>query len=512
MVTAANAANLAPWAQARMIQTMISSFNGDGMPYPGPNAVLVRAYREKTIRFENWTMLTTVLRLWAGAMRVPFAPVRSVLGSTMEKENVRTFARLKNPFGPGVVGLAEAVQPDLSFIHGAVGDETGRVILPVPYGVSVYGALAAREGVIATVEKIIPARDMEAYKHWIVLPPEVVLAVCEYPLGAHPSALAAPGIRQIRGYGEDPPFVLEARKACRDAGQHQAWIKRWILQTRSPRDYARKLGATRIARLRRRLDPESWRRESAHALRRPVPAEITPQERMILGAADMMTELAARNGHRMVLAGVGAAHLAAYVAHRSADPPPFNVMVEIGTYGFRPVEGDSFVFHSRNFATASINTDILTTLGVCLPHPALKSLGVLGAAQIDRHGNLNSSLVTGDRPFFLGSGGANDVASLSSSVAVVIEQTPDKFVRRVPYVTCRGDKVVTAITQFGVLEKRGNELVLTRVFSGIDPEKAQASCGWPLKISPRLKQIPSPSRRALRLLRRFDPERYFLGR
>ncbi len=63
---------------------IISVFNGDGYPFPGPNPILSRAYSEGSVEIENWTQLTIVLRFIAGAMGVPFFPTKSISGSSME--------------------------------------------------------------------------------------------------------------------------------------------------------------------------------------------------------------------------------------------------------------------------------------------------------------------------------------------------------------------------------------------------------------------------------------------
>ncbi|MBI2890570.1 MAG: hypothetical protein HYY13_07265 [Nitrospirae bacterium] len=512
VVTSANSCNLAPWVHAGLLKRLVSSFNGDGMPYPSPNPVFTRARAEGSVEFEDWTMLTTVLRLWAGAFRVPFVPIGSIAGSSLEG-NRSGFKRVANPFGRGSVGVAGACEPDLAFVQGVVADPMGRVVLPIPYGVGIYGALASRGGVIATVEKILPASAVDAYRHHVVLPPEIVLAVCEVPFGAHPTALVSPGVAEEPGYGEDPDFVLEARRACRDPQSHEAWIRRWITECADSRTYVRRLGNRRLRALRRRTDPSTWREERPSGLKHlSHPAGPSPAERMIVTAAREISRTAKANGHRAILAGVGAAHLAAFLAYRTKRNPGYRLMVEIGAYGFYPVEGEAFIFHARNFNTALLNTDIATILGMCLPHPRIRSLGALGAAQVDRQGNLNSTLIPGTPPFILGSGGANDVASLADRVIVVAEQTRERLVRRLPYVTCPGKRVAKLVTQLGVFEKRGRDLVLAALIGKATVAEVQAACGWRLRREKHLRRIPPPTRAELALLRDFDPGRYFLGR
>jgi len=142
-----------------------------------------------------------------------------------------------------------------------------------------------------------------------------------------------------------------------------------------------------------------------------------------------------------------------------------------------------------------------------------------GAGQIDRWGNVNTTKISAQGPFLVGSGGANDVASAASEVMVTLFQDRERFLPEVPYITSPGFNVTTVVSQWGIMEKeRGrDELKLTAYYpqEGEREEdtvrEIKAHCGWELKVRPTLTTLPSPTRTDLLTLRSFDPKRLFLG-
>src|SRR5206468_895794 len=115
----------------------------------------------------------------------------------------------------------------------------------------------------------------------------------------------------------------------------------------------------------------------------------------------------------------------------------------------------------------------------------------LAAWLIDKHGNINSTIVPGVT-YITGSGGANDIASSAREVVVTLAQRRNRFVDKVPYVTAPGRRVTTVVSDLGVYEKADAhaELVLSGVFAG-RPEadavrRAREACGWELKVAPAL--------------------------
>ena len=184
--------------------------------------------------------------------------------------------------------------------------------------------------------------------------------------------------------------------------------------------------------------------------------------------------------------------------------------------GYLPRPAEPFVFSFRNFPSSKMLTDILHVMGIFMGGAQNRCLGSLAAGQIDKHGNINSTLVPG-RQYITGSGGANDIASSAREVVVTLAQSPRRFVDKVPYVTAPGRRVSTVVSDLGVYAKpdEHGELTLIAVPAG-RPEReaveaARAACGWELKIAPRVASLQPPTADELRLVRLFDPRRYFLG-
>ena len=110
---------------------------------------------------------------------------------------------------------------------------------------------------------------------------------------------------------------------------------------------------------------------------------------------------------------------------------------ELGLWGYTPTPADPYIFNHRVFPGSPLLADASTVLGMVVGGPGTRTIACLGAAQVDRDGNLNSTLIPGG-PFLVGSGGANDVASRAAACVVVALARPDRLVERVGFVTSPG--------------------------------------------------------------------------
>ena len=130
----------------------------------------------------------------------------------------------------------------------------------------------------------------------------------------------------------------------------------------------------------------------------------------------------------------------------------------------------------------------------------------LGAAQIDRFGNLNSTVIgVYDAPKVRlpGGGGAPEIATQAREVFVMLRQSPRTFVDRLDFQTSSGERISVVVTDLGVLEPRGDEreLTLTLVHPGVDPEQAREATSWPLLVATDLEETARPTERELSALR-----------
>ncbi len=466
-------------------------------------------YERGDVEVEHWSFLTFAQRLEAAARGLPAVTTRSITGSTMQHNDAYT--RVETPFGE--LGLLAPLQPDVALLHAPVADREGNVALHPPGLEGVWGALAARRGAIVTVERVVD--DLRPFAHLVRIPAHRVLAVCETELGAHPGGCFTGGL-PVDGYGEDYDFWVEARAATR-ADDYDAWIQHWVLDVADQPAYLERLGATRVAALRAKAAPDSWRADvAAHP-----PNLDPPPNRWELAATWGARHLAARVqalDADAVLAGAGVANLAAWlgVAQARAAGSDVQLIAEIGLWGYDPVPGDPFVLNHRNFWRSTMLSDATLVLGTLVGGTGTTTLACLGGAQVDRRGNVNSTRLD-DGTFLVGSGGGNDVASVCAESVVVALLSPERTPPTCGYVTSPGRAVRALVTDLGTLARDGedDDLVLTAVPAGAEPladrvARARAACGWDLAVAPTVDELAAPSVDELTALRSWDARGWFL--
>ena len=514
-------ANMVLLVYGGLVKKLITTFCGDSYPFPGPNPIYQRAYREGTLQIENWTVLTFPQRLLAGALGVEWLPTHSIMGSSMAEENREDFWVTESPDGERV-GMVRALRPDLTLIHAWAADKAGNVLLTPPYAENVHSLVAAKEGALVTVEKVVETGFLKRYSHFVKVPGYLVRGVCPAPMGVHPSGASNQGMKEFDAYAEDEMFMLELREACKSEETIRRWTEEWLLGCPDHESYIRKLGHERVWFLKGRAAADSWWSELASRIgeiRRD--AEASPLERMIVAASRLIKEKVIQRGYRTILAGIGASNLASWKAwyDLTREDRAVDLMAEVGFYGYTPRPADPFIFNFRNIPTCTMLTDILTVVGSLVGAKSNRCLGVLGAGQVDQHGNINSTKIPEINTFLVGSGGACDVALGAQEVVVTIPLSKFRCVEKVGYITAPGQRVTAVVTDEGIFEREepGSPLVLTSVLShdgrrGTRDGVAEiaAKCGWKLKVAPELKEIAPPTWDELADVRIFDPRRYFL--
>ncbi len=514
-------ANMVLFVYGRLARKLITTFCGDSYPFPGPNRVYQEAFREGWLEIENWTVLTLPQRLLAGALGVEWMPTHSILGSNMQEENAENFCVVQTPDG-GKVGMVRALHPDLTIIHAWAADTSGNVLMLAPYVENVNSVFAAREGALVTVEKIVDTDFLRRHSHAVKIPSHLVRAVCPVPMGVHPSGASNQGLKELDAYAEDEEFMLELRKACKDPEAMEAWVREWVLEPEDHDQYLKKLGFEHIWFLKGRAATDSWRSELASRIDDIRQDEgYNATEMMIIEASRLLKERIAGNGYRTILAGIGASNLAAWKAWYDLRRVDYTVdlMSEVGFFGYTPLPGDPFIFNFRNFPTCTMLTDVFAILGSLVAAESNRAVGVLGAGQVDRFGNINSTKIPEYNLFLVGSGGACDVALGAQEMMVTVEQDKLRMMERVSYVTAPGERVRTVVTTMGVYEKLPGEeeLVLTAYFpeaGGSEREAVEnirSRCGWDPRVADRLRRVDPPTRDELYDIRIFDPRRYFIG-
>jgi acyl CoA:acetate/3-ketoacid CoA transferase beta subunit len=263
-------------------------------------------------------------------------------------------------------------------------------------------------------------------------------------------------------------------------------------------------------------DPESWRLDAED---HPVDATTAPSkwEHAATYGARELEAVAEAHEADAVLAGAGVANLAAWVAvaRARAGGSAIRLTAELGLWGYTPTPADPYIFNHRVFPGSPLLADASTVLGMVVGGPGTRTIACLGAAQVDRDGNLNSTLIPGG-PFLVGSGGANDVASRAAACVVVALARPDRMVERVGFVTSPGTRVTSVVTDLGVLRRLDGELRIAAVPSGPGPvdERVRAfvgGCGWDVAVATSVSELDPVTTDEVLALRRYDPERLFLA-
>jgi acyl CoA:acetate/3-ketoacid CoA transferase alpha subunit/acyl CoA:acetate/3-ketoacid CoA transferase beta subunit len=494
---------------ARLAKKLICSVCANIAASGRPSKVVQDAYESKQIELENWTLNSLQQRLMAGALGVPFMPTRSVLGTSIAADNEASFKTMKDPFGSGAqVGLASALLPDISIIHGCVADIEGNTIMAAPYGEDLWGALASKGGIVVTVEKIVPPEFIRKYAALVKIPSYAVNAVALAPLGLHPYSLANPGISDLVPYEKDVDFLDVLYEASMSEHALDDWIKEWILHCENHAHYLDKLGEKRVADLKEKA--VRTRDESVHfsAQQYDEDSGFEPREMMLIALAREILSSVEKHGRKLVLAGAGAAATAAFLAYYRLKHPRFELGTGNGQIGYTPVPGEPILASEAGVRRSKMLTDTIMMQGVFVGGENNKCLSILGAGQMDKYGNLNSTK-TSKGKFLVGSGGANDALNAREAI-ICLDQSKDRFVDKLAYITGPGHTVTTVVSTMGIFRKPTpqDELHLVACFPNPHAHSLEEKvkeirnhCGWDLKTAPVVEEVPNPSPEELRLLR-----------
>ena len=238
-----------------------------------------------------------------------------------------------------------------------------------------------------------------------------------------------------------------------------------------------------------------------------------PQELMTINAAREL-----RDG-LVCLVGVGPPNAAANLARRTHAPNTV-LVYESGAIGAKP----------RRLPLSIGDDDLAETADELVSVPEMFNywvgggridVGFLGAAQIDRKGNINTTVI-GDyahpKVRLPGAGGAPEIAAASREVIVMLRQSTRSFVEKLDFVTSIGhgdgrgtrEKLnfsgagpTVVITDLGVLRPspEDRELELVAIHPGIEVEQVREATGWPLRVREPLETTDPPSERELETLR-----------
>ena len=239
-------------------------------------------------------------------------------------------------------------------------------------------------------------------------------------------------------------------------------------------------------------------------------------------ADEMMTVAAARAlvGRTSCFVGIGLPSMAANLARRLHNPD-LSLIYESGTIGAKPATPPLSIGDGELATTADSVVTSAEIFNYWL-QPGRIEVGFLGAAQLDKFGNINTPVIGPDytKPAVRlpGAGGAPEIAASCGEVYVVLRQSPRAFVDRVDFITSvghgdgpghrerlglRGRGPTLVITDLGVLKPDPGtcELTLTALHPGSDVDAVRAATGWKLAIAANLEESQPPTTEELDILR-----------
>jgi glutaconate CoA-transferase subunit B len=253
---------------------------------------------------------------------------------------------------------------------------------------------------------------------------------------------------------------------------------------------------------------------------------------MAVTAAELLAASASRllADHKIVFAGVGTPLLASALA-KSTHAPHLTIVVEGGVVGLEVLPGRLPI--STNEMRAGRRAVMLPSITQTFLYAqrGFFDYGFLGGAQIDPHGNINTSVIgPPDRPRVRlpGSGGACDIITHCREIFIVTMHERRRFVERVDFVTSPAylggrdarrragllfGEVTTVITNLGVMrfDSETKRMRLDALQAGVTVDQVRAETGFDLPVAPQLAGVEAPTGEELRILRMLDPDRLFLG-
>ena len=246
---------------------------------------------------------------------------------------------------------------------------------------------------------------------------------------------------------------------------------------------------------------------------------ITPSELMIVSASRAL------QGNRVVFVGVGLPNIACNLARRSHSPD-LELVYESGVFGAQPARLPLSIGDPTLVSGATSVTGI-TDLFMYYLQGGLVDAALLGGAQIDRYGNLNTTVI-GDyanpKIRLPGSGGACEIAINARQIFMIMRLKQRAFVEKLDFMTSpghldggeararlglpgRGPTLVITDRALFSFDNPQREMMLVELAPGETADSIQAEVSWPLRVAPDLREMTLPTDDELAIIReQLDPE------
>ena len=468
-----------------------------------------RTFQEGKVKVTEWTNATLAWRFKAAAMGLSFLPVRSMLGTETIKHS--RAIEYKCPFTGKIYALVPACSPDVAIIHVPRADEFGNCQID---GITVSDSDLARASkkIIITCEEIITTDQIRSEPERTIIPYYCVDAVVHVPYGSYPCNM--PG-----KYYFDLEHLKEWGEAEKDPQIFEKFLNKYIYDVKDWNGYLEVCGGKkRLAELRKieLLENNNSQQPIANSQQ---PYNMT--EFMICAASKFLED------GKTVVVGTGLPMLAAMLAQKTHAP---NLLMMFEAGGIAPLLPSlpMSVGDSRTHYKSLVATSMPEIMETCAR--GMVDYAFLGGAQIDKFGNLNSTMIGSDyekpKVRLPGSGGANDLASLCWNTIIIIKMDKHKFVEKLDFLTTPGYltgkgtrekaglppntgplKVITDCCVLG-FDKETKEMQIESLHPGITLEEVQKRASFKIRCSSKvsLPVTEQPTQKELEILRKeIDP-------
>lgn len=251
----------------------------------------------------------------------------------------------------------------------------------------------------------------------------------------------------------------------------------------------------------------------------PFQMDYSPSELMIVNASRAL------KGSNVVFVGVGLPNIACNLARRDHSPD-LELVYESGVFGAHPARMPLSI-GDPTLVSDSTSTISMTDLFMLYLQGGLVDAALLGGAQIDRFGNLNTTVIADyskPKVRLPGSGGACEIAINAKKILIIMRLLRRAFVADLDFLTSpghlegQGDRerlrlpgagpelVITDRALFN-FETDSREMTLFEIAPGETIDSIQEEVGWPLRVSPDLKEMEPPRKNELAMIREdLDPQ------
>jgi glutaconate CoA-transferase subunit B len=232
----------------------------------------------------------------------------------------------------------------------------------------------------------------------------------------------------------------------------------------------------------------------------------------------------------VVFVGIGLPNLAVNLARRT-HAPGVQLVYEAGVYGAEPARLPISI-GDPSLVTGSIQVMPMAETFTYFLQGGRIDIGFLGAAQIDRFGNLNTTVIGDDyahpKVRLPGAGGAAEIAWLANKTVILLPQKRNKFPARLDFRTSVGfdeggrsrealgapgggpKRVITNLGVYG-FDETTREMVLEAIHPGVEVDEVRSEVSWELQVREPLRTTEEPSDDILRLIRdELDPKGIYL--